>query len=715
MMKPLFVLLIISQLIISCSLTNERTEEKPLQTVAYHHLTIQIDPANSFLETRDVFSYNLPFTEKTLILLNSLEIYEMNHSSGQFEYLIENEGGDYQRITIINHSDNETELPEFTFSYRGSVFDPPSQTTMTQTHSRTTGIISPNEKEGIYLPPNAFYPASTDEMSMFDLYVTVPGDYTIIASGEKAKHMEGDKMVYHYKTDFPIHGMTLTGGPFIKESKMYDGVEFALYTYAPNRHQEQFLDASIAYYKQYTALFGAYPFDSFRIVENFFDTGFGMPGYTLLSGALLQMPWVTLSPGSLAHEFVHNWWGNSVFVDYEQGNWCEALTTFSTNYYYNELTENKQGALDWRKNALISVDDLPAERVYPVNEFVTQHDTYDAAIGYQKGAFAFYELYKFMGKEAFFSALQDFAATYKGQKASWEELLDVFRQHAGSATHVFDFDRLSKQLFYSNDIPDPGLGDVAFDETSKQLSFDIHQEKDLYILLPLEYSKDESKAVVEVLIDSRKQCFSITTDFVPDQLSIDPQYQSMRKLGAWEKPYNLSRTLNDDPIVVMPDPGSADFSAAEEINKMLQASGYDFRVKQAGDITDELLRNNSVIVLGNPRSNSLFGMVAEAMPAGLRFEANGLLYNEQFYEAEKHLLLLNGDHPTNKEKLCTSIHFQNLSDASAFRRLFHYQRVSMVLLNLDQPGRPAAQQEVMPGGLDTNRLWREFTGKRATH
>ncbi len=99
----------------------------------------------------------------------------------------------------------------------------------------------------------------------------------------------------------------------------------------------------------YTELFGAYPFDAFRIVENFFDTGFDMPGYTLLSGRLLQMPWVTLAPGSLAHEFVHNWWGNSVFVNYEEGNWCEALTTFTTYYYYNILTENDQEALSWRK------------------------------------------------------------------------------------------------------------------------------------------------------------------------------------------------------------------------------------------------------------------------------------------------------------------------------------------------------------------------------
>lgn len=681
----------------SCSRAKDKTDDNTFSTEASHYLKIQIGPAASWLEATDVFSYNQPFSEKTLTLLNSLEVYDMQHSSGQYEYLVEDDGEKYQRITIINLSDKETELPEFTFSYRGRVYDPPSQTTMTQTHSKTTGIISPNEGEGLYLPPNAFYPVSNDEMSRFELEVTVPHDYTIIASGKKTKRPEGDKMVYHYKTDFPIHGMTLTGGPFVKASRTFDNKEFALYTYAPNRHQEAFLDAVTDYYQLYTALFGPYPFDSFRIVENFFDTGFGMPGYTLLSGALLQMPWVSLSPGSLAHEFVHNWWGNSVFVDYDQGNWCEALTTFSTNYYYNELTGNEQGALDWRKNALITVSDLPAEKMYPVSDFVTQRDTYDAVIGYQKGAFAFYELYKFMGKEAFFAALKDFAAQYKGRRANWNELLEVFGRYAESSELPFDFDRLTGQLFYSNDIPQVSLGEVAFDETAMQLSFDIHQEKDLYLLLPVAYSNAEQHAVAEVLIEDSSRHMTVETDFVPNEISIDPHYNSLRQLEHWEKPYNLYRILNADPIVVMPDPGSADYPAAESMEQFLQSGGYDFRVLQASDITDELLENNSLIVLGNPRSNALFEKVTEVVSGVLAFETNGLLYNEMFFEADKHLLLFNGDHPTNREQFCTIIYFQDLADTSAFRRLFHYQRVSMVMLNLEQTGRPAAQQEVMPG------------------
>lgn len=420
------------------------------------------------------------------------------------------------------------------------------------------------------------------------------------------------------------------------------------------------------------------------------------------------MPWVTLAPGSLAHEFVHNWWGNSVFVNYEEGNWCEALTTFSTNYYYNILTENDDGALSWRKNALIAIDDLPDARRYPVSEFVTQRDSYDAVIGYQKGAFALYELYKFMGKQAFFDALKEFATKKKGRMANWNDLLQSFADQIPDSLQKAGMKTLAHQLLHKTDIPRVWLGETLFDPVNMQLTINIHQEADLLLALPVTISNAQ-KAVTEVLwLDSAENIFKVTIDFIPGEIRIDPDYQSLRRLESWEKPYKLYRTLNDNPIVVMPDPDSADHKAAERMLQMMQDSGYDFRVKQASAITDNLLKNNSMIVLGSIQSNNLLVTAAAALPEGVAFQENGVTIDEQLYENGKHLLLLNSDHPVNKEKLFTAVYFHQLDDVAAFRRLFHYQHVSLVLLSSDQPGRPLAQQEIMPSGHDKSRLWRVF-------
>ena len=62
--------------------------------------------------------------------------------------------------------------------------------------------------------------------------------------------------------------------------------------------------------------------------------------YTLLGGQVLRLPFIPYT--SFGHEIAHNWWGNSVFVDTDEGNWCEGLTVYCADYHYKEL-ESRRG------------------------------------------------------------------------------------------------------------------------------------------------------------------------------------------------------------------------------------------------------------------------------------------------------------------------------------------------------------------------------------
>jgi len=99
-----------------------------------------------------------------------------------------------------------------------------------------------------------------------------------------------------------------------------------------------------------------------------------------------------------------------VFANSDRENWCEALTTFSANYYYNVVTGNDQKAFEWRQSALVSLASLPDKLNYPLKDFKYQVTDEDAVIGYQKGAFVFYELYKLMGKDNFFRSFEKFCS-----------------------------------------------------------------------------------------------------------------------------------------------------------------------------------------------------------------------------------------------------------------------------------------------------------------
>lgn len=386
--------------------------------IAGHKVDLKLDPQNKYLSGVDEIKFFNPIAKKASFkILKDLDLKITNAETDGFSYDIKIAADDslYKEVTITSKG---KEIPLIKVNYSGKVYYSPSVTLFNQKHSNTPGIISNEKNEGIYLPGGSCYPITGKDIANFEMNISVPLDFTIVTSGNQdPESSTKDYRTFNFKSELALDDMIIVGGRYLRKDTVYDGKVFSLYTFNPSPAADSYLNASIEYYKLYTPLLGPYPFSNFSIVENFFASGFGMPGYTLLSNKLMALPWIVLAPGSLAHEFVHNWWGNSVYVDYELGNWCEALTTFCSNYYYNVLTKKDDKALDWRKKALLSLESLPDKSNYPVMKFKYQTNNDDAAVGYQKGAFIFYEIYKLIGDERFFNALKNFSKKYKGKRA----------------------------------------------------------------------------------------------------------------------------------------------------------------------------------------------------------------------------------------------------------------------------------------------------------
>ncbi|RYF96248.1 MAG: hypothetical protein EOO02_22385, partial [Chitinophagaceae bacterium] len=64
------------------------------------------------------------------------------------------------------------------------------------------------------------------------------------------------------------------------------------------------------YLSYYQSWIGQYPYSQFSVIENIAETGWGLPGFTLLGPSVLRLPF--LLETSLPHELLHNWWGNGV-------------------------------------------------------------------------------------------------------------------------------------------------------------------------------------------------------------------------------------------------------------------------------------------------------------------------------------------------------------------------------------------------------------------
>jgi hypothetical protein len=58
----------------------------------------------------------------------------------------------------------------------------------------------------------------------------------------------------------------------------------------------KYLDATVRYITMYGRLIGPYPYTKFALVENFWETGFGMPSFTLLGPTVLRLPFIIIPP-----------------------------------------------------------------------------------------------------------------------------------------------------------------------------------------------------------------------------------------------------------------------------------------------------------------------------------------------------------------------------------------------------------------------------------
>jgi hypothetical protein len=650
-----------------------------------HDIIIELIPSANKLIATDKITLNSKSV--TLTLLNDLQIEKVVDGSGKsIDYKTE-KSENYSDITI-------TGADECIIHYSGSVYYQPGETSLKVTHAHSLGMISEKDGEGIYLSAGSFYPYN-GELADYKVEVTFPANLEVITSGKVlSEKVNGENKTKVFRSELATDNLSLVGGKYIKVETEYKGVHFRIYTFAESKSSESYLKSMTEYYDIYTELFGDYPYSSFDVVENFFATGFGMPNYTLITGMLMKMPWVFLAPGSLAHEFVHNWWGNSVYVAEGDGNWCEALTTFSSNYYYNVVTGNAAKELEWRKKALIDIEALPEEMNYPVKDFVTQRHTDDAVVGYSKGAFIFYELYKLYGKDNFFAAIKQFAQDFKGKRAGWKDIKSIFAATAKANNLDLDVNKIFAQWLEKTERPTLKL--EVLSHNGNKLDVSIKQDLDFILSVPLVITTDKGETQKDIVISSKDNKFSIELDGKLQKVSLDPNYQVLRHLNNFEIPYTLQSTLNNNPLVIIPDEGKPTHKVSKEFIELLNQSGYKCESITASQVAKSDWKNRPIVILSSQADNSFYSEFSRKYPSGLNLENDMLKAEDKELPLAGNLMLMNLTHPANKSLPASIIAFDNLESTDQLKRLFHYMSYSMLMISQTKRGMPLHSQEIFP-------------------
>ncbi len=478
-----------------------------------------------------------------------------------------------------------------------AVFDDPVPVLPVNTDNPGYGVSGSISPDGTFLLAGAgWYPRSPGRAETFELTVSAPaGTLAVTAGRDLGAETRGGRTLSRWRVQQPLEGLALSAGPYHVKRRSADGLSAAVYLFAPNRDlADAYLDASLEYMARYQDRFGPYPFPQFAVVENFFPTGYGFPGYTLMGGRVLRLPFILST--SLGHEIAHCWWGNGVYVDPRGGNWSEGLATYVADYHFREL-QGPAAAREYRRELLRNYATLALpEREFALSRFTHRTDPLSKVVGYDKGAFVFHMLRRQVGDVAFDQALGDFYETHRFRRAGWDDLRAAFEKYSREPLQGF-FD----QWVTRAGGPQLALANVRLTALKEgyQVSGTLTQRPPHYQLeVPLTLFTATARVSRRVTLTGAAARFSFSVAEAPLRLEADPDYDLFRRLSAEEIPPTVN-TLKaaKEPLVVLPDAAAPELEAAADL--LVRSLGLQqARLVRASALSPERWRSRSLLWVG---------------------------------------------------------------------------------------------------------------------
>jgi aminopeptidase N len=461
--------------------------------------------------------------------------------------------------------------------------------------SDSYGLI---DTAGVFLSgASGWVPEVPGSLFSFRLAVELPPGYRSMSQG-RATRSEGAPAIETWECETLQEEIYLVLGRYVVTEREQHGILTQTFLYAEDPTlAERYLTATGDYLALYAQLLGPYPYSKFALVENFWQTGFGMPSFTLLGDRVIRLPFIVST--SYGHEILHNWFGNSVYVDWEKGNWCEGLTSYLADHLYKEA--EGQGA-DYRRGTLQAYRDFVRHaNDFPLTAFRARHDPATQAVGYGKAMMTLHMLRLEIGDDAFLQGLRRLIAKKQFQRASWGDLRAAFEAVSG-----LDLSSYFAQWVGGTGAPALVLGDVKVTPMPDgfRLAAAIRQSTPPYSLrvpIAVRLQGEDTTRVATFSFDDTLATY--TADFArePVGIALDPAFDVWRRLDRAEIPASLGQAFGaESALVIVPsgEPKAMRDAYAEFATALTGATAGSVQVLDDAAVDSTALAGRAVWFLG---------------------------------------------------------------------------------------------------------------------
>ena len=650
-----------------------------------HDIQVKLQPSTGRLEVSDQIT--LPSAGEWYFQLHA----GLNPQVEGGAVKLERVGRDQAAVPIEIYRLTLAQPLQVTIRYQGKIQHP------LQTLAESPGRerpVSPGDisGEGVFLSASAaWYPLFSAVLQRYSLQVNLPAGWLAVSQGEGPTLAEkSGRINIGWQAKQPQDDIYLIAAPF--QLYQQQGGKIDLQVYLRSKDDalaKRYLDVTQEYIDLYQRLIGPYPYSKFAMVENFWQSGYGMPSFTLLGSRVIRLPFILYT--SYPHEIVHNWWGNGVYTDYEKGNWSEGLTSYLADHL---LKEQRGKGVAYRRDALQRFQDYVRKgNDFPLVEFRGRHSVASQAVGYDKSLMFYHMLRRELGDKTFIEGLRRFYSDNRFKLASYADLQYAFETVSGR----------SLQPFFSEWTQRTGAPRLALNQTEVKpvaggyrLTAQLQQTQiepvfDLLVPIVVYLADGQPPVQVSRRMSERTLALDLKLKAAPVRIDIDPHYDLFRQLHPEESPASLSKLFGAKRVtIVLPSKAEA-----------LQLRAYRHLAKEwaQGYPEAEIVEDSDLASLPNDRPVWLLGwknrfrsQLADQLPTSQAvLSEKGINSGGQDYGKRGHSVVI-ASRQVNGHSIAWIGSESAKAVAGLIRKLPHYSKYGLLIFAGDRPTIQVKQQ-----------------------
>ncbi|MEM1178200.1 MAG: M1 family peptidase [Acidobacteriota bacterium] len=509
----------------------------------HHAVSVQLDIAAASIEVEDVITLKggvgqLELAAHLEILSSEPELSALDGAPG--------DEGTVATVLLQPPAGTERVAIRYRGAYGSKQVDPRGR--LADDARRPLGTI---ETDGLFLSGGSHWlPMMEGRPVTFELEVSgLPDGWHVISSGEGTSR-DGEPARARWSTGVSMEQVYLVGGPLERYVDRFGEIETLAYFRKPEPVlAATYLETTAQYLEMYRQLLGEYPYEKFAMVENFWETGYGMPSFTVLGSRVVRFPFILHS--SYPHELLHSYWGHAVGVDWETGNWSEGLTTYLGDHLIQE--QRARGA-EYRHDILKRYADY-VERAedFPLRDFRSRYDAETQAVGYGKTLMGFHMIRRLLGDRNFTGVLKSVYKVQRGRTmgfGDWRVAVEAPAPYDLGAFFKAWVDRPGAPVLEVEGVEVAGLGrGFRVTGTLKNTGAPWPLEVPITVTSGGEVTTNQI-----VRLHGESADFEILVETAPLRLDVDPEFDVFRRLDPQESAPSLGTLFGSSrSLAIVPD------------------------------------------------------------------------------------------------------------------------------------------------------------------